>query len=161
MQVAQDHKRAVFRVEMTPKQVADSKELEVVALAWFGAPRDALERIPQTAASAQGSKRSVASDPKQPRLGVLDRMKLTATPKRVREAVLKEILGQGSVADHLCQKAAEPNFAAQEQTLDDLPTRRRFRLARTALQAVAGRQRLDVLGALPHLRIQVPVEGRT
>ncbi|HET6869754.1 MAG TPA: hypothetical protein VFH80_27825 [Solirubrobacteraceae bacterium] len=158
MQVAQEQKRAIFRVEMTLQQVADRKQLEVVTLGRFGALREALQRTPQPPTSTKRCKCAIACDPEQPRFRIVDRVKLIAAAERLVEAVLQEILSQRSIADHLGEEAAETSLATAEQTLHSLPTKwRRW----TVLRVVALRRRVELLGDVPHLRIQVPTKVQT
>ncbi len=89
MQVAQEQERAVFRVEMTLKEVADGKQLEVVTLVRFGTLREALECAPQAAASTQRRKCAIARDSEQPRFRVVDRGKLIAAAEGLVETLLK------------------------------------------------------------------------
>lgn len=101
VQVAQEQKRAVLRVEVTLKQIADGKQLEIVTLARFGTLREALKRTPQATTSTKGRKGAIARDPEQPRFRTLDRLKLIAATERLVEAVLQQILGKLPVVDHL------------------------------------------------------------
>ncbi len=89
-------------------------------------------------------------------------MKLIAAAERLVESVLEQVLRQRPIANHLSEKAAETSLTAVEQALDSLSTkRRRWPLALTVLPVLAVGRRLQLLGAFPHLHVQVPMEDRT
>lgn len=158
MQIAKEQKRPVVWVEVALNQVAQFEQLEVVALGWVGTLDEPFERTAETTPPTQCRERTIASDPEQPRLGIVDLRQLAATTECFVEAVLEQILGQRPVADHLGEEAAKAGLRGVKELLDNLrASLSRRALGRTPPSRFGARgQNVDLFSELPHLSIQVP-----
>ena len=131
VQIPQDQKRTIIRLEGALEQVSQREQLEIVPLARLRTWDETFERGSETAASAQRGEGAVAGDAKQPRLAIFDLAELTTATEGFIEAVLKQILGKRPIPDHLGEEPPEPYFAPVEELLDGLGVQSggRFRTA--------------------------------
>lgn len=145
MHVAEDQKRAIIRVERALKQVAQGQQLEIVALARLGTLDETLESTAKAAASAECGQGTITRDTEQPRLRILDLAKLVAAAERLVEAVLEQVLGKRTGADHLREETAESRLAGVEQILDSLGRDRGHRAFPLAVLPRDRLSRLDLV----------------